>query len=207
MSATPVAVSPAAAFANSPEVRRVAGRLSERVPPLQVGELNRLVERAAQVWSFPDVNQTRAFDPDGFCRSIDSHNESLGIRPVSGSLEPTCSQLISAPAPRPAWDKIYFFRDPNQLDDPTIPGYSVCTQEARDAMRQRGYVQVCFINYAADIPVSDLPPRVGAPVQVSMSRPERGVQPWDEPGYLVVLPQRVPGFGGTGTVAEQHIRY
>ena len=206
--ATQVTVSPAAQFATSPEVRRVAGRISEAVPPLQSHELLRLVDRAADVWSFPEQSATGAFDPDSFTRRIDAQNDSLGIRPASGVINPaTRGAPASQQPPRPAWDKMYFFKDPAKLSQPDESGFSVCTAEHRDAMRQRGYVQLNFINYPGAISVAGLPPQVGPPVAFR-SRVVRAAQPWDDPSFVVVLPQRVPGFvSGAGTVAEQLVGY
>jgi hypothetical protein len=105
---------------------------------------------------------------------------------------------------RPAWDKVYFFKDPARLSLPDEPGFSVCTTQQRDTMRQRGYAQQCYINYAADI--IELPPPVGPPIQVTVQT-ARASEPWDAPSFVVVLPPRASGFDGAGTAAEQHVRY
>lgn len=130
--ATSVAASPADEFAASPVIRRVAGRIAEPLPPLRPDQLHEMVQRAADVWAFPDPNSTRSFEPDAQTRHADALHDSLGIRPASGRFEPpgaSCVQNVVTHA-RPAWDKVYFFQDPNNLGTGD-PGYSVCTTEHR----------------------------------------------------------------------------
>ena len=178
---SPLAHQPAA-YATTPEVAERAGRAAAAMPPLAEDDLGGLVKRFKEHLA-PD--EAAQFDPDGWVRSVNAHNESSGLRPEGGrecgARARSCGLFVVEPAPynrtigprfrrsepgfsvvnvhnRPAWDEMYFFLNPFTTDEKKPTAFSVNSQSQRVEMLSRGYIELDMLALSRD--PRKLPPRL-----------------------------------------------
>ena len=101
---SPAARQPAE-YVTTPEMAERAGQAAAPLPPLAEDDLAALVRRFRAGLA---PNAKVRFDPDGWVRALNAHNESSGVRPENGRESEPGFSIVNVNN-RPAWDEMYFF--------------------------------------------------------------------------------------------------